>query len=153
MQQGVVRYMDSGQSLLSLASTGVKASWYISNPMDILRVGLILTTAITGTPLIQFRYATAPGGTAVDISGAFFRPIVGQTPSQSAIGRVLYGNLTTPLELSIGNVLYVEVMTAAGAGAGVAFFHAKPAPFAVGNPSSSFPNGRIDKGTNLGTAS
>jgi hypothetical protein len=132
---------------VSIASTGDKASFAPSVPVNVLRWGIIATTTFTGAPVITMDFRPTISSDTSRVTGATSGGVDTAggtlTPGTLAAGKQSYRNVkqaaasglsstgtpaATGIQVLPGQELVAKVGTAAGAGAGVFFWEYEELP-------------------------
>lgn len=132
---------------VSIATTGDKASFAPTKPVNVLRWGIIATTTFTGAPVITMDFRPTISSNTARVTGATSGGVDTAggtlTPGTLAAGKGRFRNVRqaaasglsstgTPaasgIQVQPGQELVANVGTAAGAGAGVFFWEFEELP-------------------------
>lgn len=124
-------YQRTALQAVSLASTGDKLTLEANRPIDVIRFGAIISTAITVTDVIlNLRHRTAPANT----TGQITLGTVTSITASRAIGSVLFADVVSvspytglsSTRLNIGEQLVITCDTAGTAGAATLWIDFQP---------------------------
>jgi hypothetical protein len=126
MQIGEYLEKDTGASPVTLTTAADKATFNFPSPVDVVGWGIIITTLLdvgAGAIFACDRRITAGSDTGrVDAAGGTIT-----TPADVAVGKVIYHELTTRLELNAGDQIVIEATDAPDTGgAGILFVRYQP---------------------------
>lgn len=113
----------AGQAAIAFQTPADKTTIQVLGPITVMRIGFLVTTAVTVTAaVIAFDKRVTPGSDTDRVAAGVGRvtcPVTG-----SAIGQVVYKNVS--VDLNPGDEVVVELETASTAGGGIPLFEYIP---------------------------